>query len=254
MNLGLRKQINSIFSKVRSRSIKAEVNSFDTPTPPEKKVRADHVSNEALLKAWRSKSKNGYQNHIQTSERLHENSIELVEFLEENVGEWLANFRSIHEVGCGSGRNLSYLFNRWPHLNLTGNDLDASAVFEASGEEGRKAFTLVEEDSLTFLRRCASSGKGYSAIMVSDHLMHLSRLIIDEVYQRISECADEYIFLREPYGKVTRLQKSFSEERFVWAADEFEEVFADFDLITWKSCHNQSKFAEFRLMIFRRRA
>ncbi len=156
---------------------------------------------------------------------------------------------SVHEIGCGSGRNLLYIKQKFnlKDISYSGNDLSKAACFNYMDDELKKVLTFYEQDTFNFLKKEVYSKRKADLLLSSDHLMHLGRDIIEEVYTLMSQFAGKYILLREPYGTSVRIT-----DGFVWASDLFEEKFPGFTLVDYRISKSSTQKKEFRLMLFKK--
>ena len=117
---------------------------------------------------WRKRNKAGYQRLIATQPFLHENSEELIKFLDEN--NIFFDGISVFEIGCGCGRNLKYMADAQPTARLAGNDLSKALCFKHMAKNLKKVIDFREIDTKSLF-----SGKPYQCdlLISSDHMMHL---------------------------------------------------------------------------------
>ena len=214
-----------------------------------KKHKKTELNNEKLKKIWLKKNmKEQYQDKIANRKILHQNSVELVNFI--NAKKIMPLISSIHEIGCGSGRNLGYM-QRKINLNgifLSGNDLSRESCFSYMDNDLKKLITFYEQDTLSFLKNEVKNKKQVDLLLSSDHLMHLGRDIIKNVYFLMSQYTNKFILLREPYGQRVKVT-----DGFVWAADFFENSFPGFEMVDFLISESSTEKKEFILILFKRK-
>ena len=88
--------------------------------------------------------------------------------------------------------------------------------------------------------------------LAADHLLHLSRAIIKDVYPLMARFARNAIVLREPDGTDIFTQSGGGRDDFLWAADEFDDKFPGFKLLKKKVCKNATDKKRYTLMCFTR--
>ncbi len=111
-----------------------------------------------------------------------------------------------------------------------------------------KRLNFIEEDTLKYLLSQVSNNKSVDLLLSSDHMMHLGRDIITDVYNYISKYSSKYILIREPYGERVTMT-----DGFLWASDRFENKFNGFDLIDYKISDSSTSHKEFRYMLFKKK-
>ena len=205
------------------------------------------INNNQLIRVWTKKNlQDQYQYKMANRNILHENSKELISFIQKSG---IISFVStIHEIGCGSGRNLSYILKIFQNkLSLSGNDLSQESCFGYMDDELKKIIIFFEQDTLKFLQKRVRNEEHVDLLLSSDHMMHLGRDIIGDVYKLVAQYAKKYILLREPYGESLRIT-----DGFIWAADKFDNKFEGLKLIDSKISDSSSKKKEFKIMLFER--
>lgn len=211
------------------------------------------MSDAHLQRVWLRKNRDGYQDRIEHGTDLNDNSKELVAFIVDNEVIVGGAAMSVHELGSGSGRNLKYLKALFPDLRLSANDLDSASVFGSMDGSLRKSLTFKQADTYRYLRECVESGEQVDVLLAFDHLMHLSRQVIPDVYALMARYARAAIVLREPDGDLVQLQSGGGKELFVWAADRFDDRFPGFVLRASLACKNATSEKRYRLMWFARK-
>ena len=136
-----------------------------------------------------------YQKYVgmNASEKLHLNSIELVDIVQKTGV--LNKIESIFELGSGPARNLFYFNKRKPNLKLFCSDLFKKSSFENMDPIIAKKIEFIEGDSEDVIK---NFNKEIDLFLISDHLMHLqykkADIILKELVGRIHP---KYILLRE---------------------------------------------------------
>jgi len=145
------------------------------------------------LKYWHQRNKRGYQKLIATQPFLHENSVELVQFLKDNgvLGDGV----SVFEIGCGCGRNLKYLLDAQPTAKVAGNDLSKPLCFKHMDGRLKTAIDFNEIDTKSLF---AAQLKHPDLLMSSDHMMHLDPKTAQFVLNAIcSSWQPKFVVIRE---------------------------------------------------------
>lgn len=120
------------------------------------------------LDFWKNANKNGYQKAIGSRSRLHNNSLELMEFIKQH--RVFDNVDSVFEIGCGAGRNLFYLNQIKPEITISGNDLIKEECFKYMDPSVKEKIDFHEIDTRSlFLSKVINC----DLLLSSDHLMHL---------------------------------------------------------------------------------
>lgn len=211
-----------------------------------------NISDQELKKIWIQKNQNKYQDKIENHKILNENSRELVDFISSQRLFNEEGLKKIHEIGCGSGRNLKYLKSTFPYLRISGNDLDRQSCFDSMDDSIKSIIEFSEIDTYEFLKNKVKEMNQVDVLLASDHLMHLSRTIILEVYILMAKFARNVIILREPYGKRVIKKMDVDKHEFVWASDIFAKKFPGFTLVKSQRCKNAGPGKDFTLMYFKR--
>lgn len=128
---------------------------------------------------------------MSASKKLHNNSKELVNILEENS----VVFDSIFELGSGPGRNLHYILEKFPDAKYYCSDLYEGSSKDNMSNKLKDVVNFIEGDSGDIIK---TPIENLSLFLSSDHLMHLdyekADFIIDEIN---SSWKPKYILLRE---------------------------------------------------------
>lgn len=128
---------------------------------------------------------------IKAPKKLHENSIELVNILEENS----VTLNSVFELGSGPGRNLHYILEKFPDAKFYCSDLFEHSSLNSMSEELRNVVKFIEGDSEDVIK---SPIEDLSLFISSDHLMHLNYPKADFIIDQINSIwKPNYILLRE---------------------------------------------------------
>ena len=136
-----------------------------------------------------------YQRHVgmNASEKLHLNSIELVDIVQKKGV--LKKIESIFELGSGPARNLFYFNKKKPEIKLLCSDLFKKSSFENMDPIIAQKIEFIEGDSEDVIK---NFNKEIDLFLISDHLMHLqykkADIILKELVGRI---LPKYILLRE---------------------------------------------------------
>ena len=216
--------------------------------PPE--VEAYDASDMHLQRIWRNWNKGGYQKYIEESAKLKENTRELVEFIKGLELIDPDDALTLHELGCGSGRNIMYLKQAFPRIRFSGNDLDEQCCTLFMDKSRRFYLKFYEADTYRFLKSDVENKQQVDILLASDHLMHLSRQIIREVYELMAKYAKAHIILREPCGNLVVLKGGLEAEPILWAADVFDEKFPGFVLNASATCQRANAIKQYTLMHF----
>ena len=151
-----------------------------------------------LTSWWAERSRSGYQQGIAKKHKLHKNSRNLISYLDTTLEE----LGSVHEIGCGMGRNLFYLLKAYrsqglPFPRINGNDLVKNACYQYMPRELKGVLRFYEQDTLTFLRNEVEAGNQVDLLISSDHLIHISTAAINEVLALMARFSRKYILIRE---------------------------------------------------------
>lgn len=193
----------------------------------------------------------GLSDYIEHTAAMHENSKELTDFIAANAIVAAPKACRMHELGCGSGRNLRYLKESFPYMQVSGNDLDRQACDASMEDSFKQLLTFYEQDTHEFLRSEMEKGNTVDLLMTSDHLMHLSRRIIRGVYALMARYATQSIVLREPVGnRVTLVKDGGGRYEYLWAADRFENRFPGFTMTSSQRCRNAAPGRDYTLNVF----
>lgn len=121
-----------------------------------------------LSNLWRDANINhNYQRIIARRKKLHRVTKELYSIF----GPCVKKNDHIFEIGCGSGRNLSYILNRHSKVKVSGSDLVKESCFSNMDEYLQRKITFYESDTCKFVN---SNVIECDICLIIDHLMHLS--------------------------------------------------------------------------------
>lgn len=126
---------------------------------------------------------------------LHEASKELLgELIAQNV---LFDGMNIFEMGAGPCRNLKYINDHNPTVNLYASDLHRDASFANMDETIRNKVTFYERDSLALVREFTPDYH-IDLFMAIDHWMHIDPASVKEIVGRVVNVwRPTYILIRE---------------------------------------------------------
>lgn len=180
-----------------------------------------------------------YQNRVGYKARkiLHDNSIELVEVLNEH--DLIQPGYHYFEIGAGGGRNLWYLFQQNKNVKLSCNDLWKEASLSNMHPDIKKITNFYEGDTEEVLLEY--SGEDIDVLISSDHLMHLLREkganILNTIVNRIRPL---YVVLRE-----VKEENQTPEEKakhFVKNYQDYAILNSGYDLIHEQTSHVEDFF------------
>ena len=148
---------------------------------------------DSVLYTWKKHNiKKDYQKHIATSELLKAHSVELVDILINN--KIIKDGMKIFEIGCGMGRNLSYIDKKGFDIEYFGNDLIKDECFKYMEKSLKDKINFIEkETSLLF------EDKYEVDLFISAcHLMHLIPFSVPHILEKLmNEWKPKYILLLE---------------------------------------------------------
>ncbi len=128
---------------------------------------------------------------MNASKKLHKNSIELLNILEENS----VTLNSVFELGSGPGRNLHYILEKFPDARYYCSDLFKDSSLKSMSKELRNVVEFIEGDSEDVIKFPIEN---LSLFLSSDHLMHLNYPKADFIIDQINSIwKPDYILLRE---------------------------------------------------------
>lgn len=143
--------------------------------------------------------------HINCDPVLHENSKELVEVL--NRHGVIRDDLRVFEIGAAGCRNLKYINDANPFVQLSANDLYKAASLEEMDESIRHKVNFYERDTLNLVREQLPN---VDLLVASDHLMHIDSDSAKEIVNRIVyKWSPEYILLREVMPKGHKINRAF---------------------------------------------
>ncbi len=144
------------------------------------------------LKQWIRQNRREYQKHIANSEVLKKNSVEMVKVLTDN--NVLSDGIRIFEIGCGSGRNLSYIIMEDYDIEYFGNDLIKEECFKYMDLKLKEKINFIERETLELFKDTYK----VDLLISSAHLMHLPPSSAVEVLNEINNSwKPKYILLIE---------------------------------------------------------
>lgn len=182
-----------------------------------------------LADYWKSRNARGYQHKIASRSPLHGYSAYITKVLAMVLG----NVESIHEIGCGMGRNLDYLRNAYQVRGLSiprlsGNDLDQAACFKHMNRDLRQRIEFHQQDTVAHLRQRVQQGDKVDLAMSSDHMIHLPPDVIPEVTSLMAQLSSRYILIKEAFCQ-TKPRTNYKGTWFVhqYRFEGFQEIFSD---------------------------
>lgn len=130
---------------------------------------------------------------MNASEKLHQNSRELVEVLK--GFHVIKDGFNVFELGAGPCRNLHYINESFNNINLFASDLNEKASRQHMSDEMNKKVTFFEGDSEDVINNLTIN---LDLLIVSDHFMHLQYEKVDSIITKlITNTKPEYILMRE---------------------------------------------------------
>ena len=182
---------------------------------------------EQLTSRWKSRNLGGYQRKVAMKDA------NVIAYVATAFLPALGNVRSVHEIGCGTGRNIDAILGAFLDRNLdppvlSGNDLVRDACFKFMPKRLRHAITFHEIDTMSYLRAEVEAGRTVDMLISSDHMIHLSPGSISEIQTLIAQYARKYIGFKE--ATVSALpSRAARSDWFVhdYRFDGFEEVWSD---------------------------
>ncbi len=158
-----------------------------------------------LIKKWEKWNCEKYQRKISRRKLLHNNSVELIKVLEGlNI---IKDGISVFELGCGCGRNLSYIYNANNSIDIMGNDLVKEECFRYMDNIVKDNIIFFEKDTETLLNdECFN----VDLLITSDHFMHVHPDSMDSIIDNIlNKWKPKIILLREPIRLVVKTFPKF---------------------------------------------
>ncbi len=124
---------------------------------------------------------------------LHRNSLELVDvLLEKNI---LKNNIKVFEIGAAGCRNLKYINDYNPNIELFANDLHKEASMKNCHEFIKDKVNFYEKDTLSLFKDMDIK---VDLLIASDHLMHIDTESVNIIVNLINtKWKPHYVLLRE---------------------------------------------------------
>lgn len=196
------------------------------------KIARDYWENESTIGVARRKGdKNSWEDycHMTTSGSFQKQVLaqrsekivgKLKEFFQEN------DSFSIHEMGCGPGRNLFFIKGAFPNSTISGNDIYIDAI--NGGKEIYKFNDnqIFVEDSATFAERMVAEKKKFDVIITMAHLCHLPNDIFGPISKMIPKICKLLVSFEAGHSnretiKAKRLfMRDFQNEKYLGKASE----------------------------------
>lgn len=203
---------------------------------------------DELTDVWRSRNIKGYQHKIAGRGFLHENTKYLIEVATPALGL----VESVHEIGCGMGRNLSYLMKAfkergWPVPRVSGNDLVKKSCYEYMDGDLKSVLEFHEKDTLAFLKEQVEAGRKVDMLISSDHMIHLSPKSIKEVQSLIERFACKFIIYREATAATQESRKTATH----WFVHDYR--FDSFEIISTDRENKKDPHKEYEVTLLRNR-
>lgn len=182
-----------------------------------------------------------YQKQVgmNASKMLHLNSIELVEFVDQN--QIFDKINSIFELGSGPARNLYYFNKKKPTLKISCSDLFKESSFKNMDPDIADKINFFEGDSEEIIKNLNDK---IDLFLISDHLMHLqykkADVIIKEIINRI---LPDFLLLRE-------LKKEFENPNHPRLYHNYDQINEKYNLIDEKSSDQDPSYF---IKLFKRR-
>jgi len=166
----------------------------------------------------------------------------------ESFREYCHDARTLHELGCGVGRNLHQVLLVNPEVTISANDLDRELCYRNMDPLVQKSLIFSQTDTLTFLREATKDGREVDVVVVSDHLIHLPPRAIDEVLQLISRFTARYILFHEAVRRTaSRAKKDY------WYLHDYSAFDDHFSIISRRGWPSGPLAEEYELRVYERR-
>lgn len=202
-----------------------------------------------LTEWWRERNKKGYQWKIADRDFLHDFSRRCVEV----ARPYLGDVSSLHEIGCGMGRNLNYFRKAFedrgfPVPQITGNDLSRVSCYKHMDPDLRATMSLHECDTLKYVRQEVEAGRTVDMLYSSDHMIHLSPEIIKELHGYMARYAKKYIMIKEATHTDREARK---QQDHYWFIHDYD--FEGFEIVTTDRDNRYDPSGEYEITIFKRK-
>ncbi len=201
-----------------------------------------------LVEQWLKENREGnYQKKIARRKDLHANSIWMVAILERY--SLLRGNLQVFELGCGSGRNLSYLVKENPSIRVTGSDLNEGACFQRMSNILKEYITFIQSESLELMQ-----GEVFPVdlFICSDHLMHLEDEKGSEILHLLRDkWKPDFIFLRESLSPGKQASDRFLHWYFV---HDYDMLNSEYEiLVEMREEHGDDNQITFLTRLLRRK-
>lgn len=137
---------------------------------------------ETFKDYWRSENASEFWNDEWRKGKYIEELKKIIPFLKE------IKWQSLHEIGCGNGKNLEFMLINIPGKVLSGTDINIKLL-----EEADKKTLRVDECDTEHLKLISSP----DVIFSYEHLQHLHPEAFKNAVKAIKDTGAKYIFLYE---------------------------------------------------------
>ena len=159
--------------------------------------------------------------------------------------EFCPDTTTLHELGCGVGRNLRYILDARPDLTISANDLDWEMCSRHMDPVVRDHIEFHQQDTVQFLRDSVAQGSQVDCVLVSDHLIHIAPDVIDEVLELITLYARRYILFHEGVRRApVRDAKPY------WYGHDYAALESRFSIVHREGWDSGPLAAEYELRVY----
>jgi SAM-dependent methyltransferase len=159
--------------------------------------------------------------------------------------EFCPDTDTLHEPGCGVGRNLRYILDARPDLTVSANDLDWEMCSRHMHPMVKDVVEFHEVDTLQFLRDSVAQGSQVDCVLVSDHLIHIPPDVIDEVLDLITRYARRHILFHEGVRRSLR-----REATPYWYGHDYAPLETRFSIVHREGWDSGPLAAEYELRVY----
>lgn len=174
-----------------------------------------------------------YQQYVgqNASKRLHDNSIEMFNILNDNID---IKEKHIFEIGSGGCRNLYYIWKNIKNVRLSASDLFRNESMAQTHDSIKGIVKFYEGDSEDIVNTIDFSD--VDVVLFSDHLMHLQYEKADAILKKLNnDIKPEYIYMRE-------LKKEFETPNHPRLYHDYAQLETNYDLVAVETSKQDSKF------------
>jgi hypothetical protein len=209
-------------------------------------IRRRFTSYEHSHEYWKRRLADGYWDEARRLDNPTQQ--EKAVAIAESFRGYCHGARTLHELGCGVGRNLHQILLLSPDVAISANDLDRELCYRNMHPLVQGSLAFSQTDTLTFLREAVKDGREVDVVVVSDHLIHLPPRVMGEVLQLISRFAARYILFHEAVRRTpSRAKKDY------WYLHDYSALDDHFSIVSQRGWHSGPLAQEYELRVYERR-